>query len=85
MKVAKLDLLPDWPARMTADVAALYMGVSRTTFLTRFGARGVKEGANVFWAKAQLDRIVADQFGLAQRSSAPAPQPAGDSSWDDVR
>lgn len=60
----RLAKLPGWPARMTAPVAAAYMGVSQSTFLTRFGAIGVKEGANTFWAKIQLDLIVADQFGL---------------------
>ncbi|WP_430635051.1 hypothetical protein [Sphingomonas hankookensis] len=25
----------------------------------------MKEGGNTLWARAQLDRIVADQFGLA--------------------
>jgi hypothetical protein len=60
----RLKHLPGWPARMTAPVAAAYMSVSQTTFLTRFGARGVKEGGNTFWAKAQLDQIVAEQFDL---------------------
>jgi len=66
--VARLSEMPDWPARMTASVAALYMGVSQTTFLTRFGSCGVKEGGNTLWSRAQLDRIVAEQFDLAPAS-----------------
>lgn len=79
--LARLEKLPDWPARMTAPVAAAYMGVSEGTFLARFGTYGVKEGANKLWAKSQLDRLIAKQFGLTQRAS-PA---ARDDSWDDVR
>lgn len=59
-----LDKMPDWPGRMTAPVAAAYMGISHTTFLDRFRGTGVKEGGNVFWARVQLDRMIAEQFGL---------------------
>lgn len=62
--LARLEKLPDWPARMTAPIAAAYMGVSQSTFLTRFGDTGKREGANTFWARAQLDRYVAAQFDL---------------------
>ena len=65
---------------MTADVAAIYMGVSKSTFLTRFGDRGVREGSNVLWARLQLDAIIAKQFALAQRSSPSG----GDTSWDEL-
>jgi hypothetical protein len=82
MKLELLAKLPDWPARMTSDVAAIYMGVSETTFRTRYGASGKKEGANVLWARAQLDRIIANQFGLAQPNGGAE---AGDDSWADVR
>lgn len=71
MNLDRLEKLPDWPARMTAPVAAAYMGVSQSTFLTRFGTAGVKDGGNTFWARAQLDRIVADQFNLATLAPAP--------------
>ena len=81
MNLARLERLPDWPARMTADVAAIYMGISKSTFATRFGAVGVKEGANVLWARVQLDRIIAKQFAIAQ----PVANSDGDSSWDDLR
>jgi hypothetical protein len=79
--LSRLETLPDWPARMTAPVAAAYMGVSEGTFLARFGAYGKKEGANKLWARAQLDLLIAKQFALSQpRGSA-----ARDDSWDDVR
>jgi hypothetical protein len=58
--------MPDWPARMTADVAAMYMGISLATFRARYGTRGVKEGGNVLWARRQLDRIIDAQFSLEQ-------------------
>lgn len=78
----RIEHLPDWPARMTADVACAYMCVSKTTFLTRFGGMGVKEGGNVFWSRAQLDRHVAKQFALKQPRS---PLGDEDTSWDDFR
>ncbi len=81
MNLARLEKLPDWPARMTADVAAIYMGISKSTFMTRFGSTGVKEGANVLWARVQLDRIIAKQFAIPQ----PAGKAGGDTSWDDLR
>ena len=81
MNLAHIERLPDWPARMTADVAAIYMGVSKTSFLTRFGDRGVREGGNVLWARRQLDAIIDKQFALAQPSGG---APDGDDSWDDV-
>lgn len=61
----KIEKLPDWPARMTAPVAAAYLCVSQSTFLARFYSIGRKEGGNTFWARAQLDKIVAEQFDLA--------------------
>ena len=79
--LAKISCLPDWPARMTAPVAAAYMGISTSSFLTRYKDHGRKEGANVLWARVQLDRIIATQFSMAQPQSAGAE----DTSWDDVK
>lgn len=84
MKAEVLQRLPDWPARMTADIAAVYMSVSKSTFLTRFGDIGVREGSNVFWARAQLDRLIAKQFSIKQ-PRAQARSEDSDSSWDDLR
>lgn len=80
--MTRLEKLPDWPARMTAPVAAAYMGVSETTFLTRFGPMGLREGANKLWARAQLDRVIAKQFALPQ---LPAGAGEEDESWGDLR
>ncbi|MBY9062329.1 hypothetical protein K7957_05215 [Sphingomonas yunnanensis] len=80
MKMERLHAMPDWPIRMTSDVAALFMCVSESTFLTRYGKLSFKEGANTFWAKAALEREVARQAGLPQFS----PALGGDASWDDL-
>ncbi|MFD1951902.1 hypothetical protein ACFSGX_14100 [Sphingomonas arantia] len=83
--LARLQAMPDWPARMTAEVAAMYMGVSISTFRTRYGNRGVKDGSNVLWARRQLDAIIDAQFGLGPPSHVHASD-AGprDDTWDDV-
>ena len=81
--LTRLEKLPDWPARMTAPVAAAYMGVSPNTFTARFGAYGRSEGGNKFWAKAQLDRIVAEQFDLEVTNVGAVPVTAPvDSAYD---
>lgn len=80
--ISRLEKLPFWPARMTAPIAAAYMGISEATFLTRFGATGVKEGANRLWAKVQLDHFIAKQFDLPQ---LPGAKPEEADSWDDYR
>lgn len=67
----RIKELPDWPARMTAPVAAAYMGISETAFRDRFKDRGVREGANLLWSRGQLDAIVAAQFGMTT-TAAPA-------------
>ncbi|WP_112383586.1 hypothetical protein [Sphingomonas carotinifaciens] len=82
MKTEVLQRLPDWPARMTADIAAVYMSVSKSTFLTRFGDLGVREGSNVFWARPQLDRIIAKQFSIKQPHAQARDE---DNTWDDFR
>ena len=80
--LARISDFPDWPARMTAPIAAAYMGISQTSFLTRYSDVAVKEGGNTLWARRQLDRIIARQFALAQPSSAPIEE---DTTWDDLR
>jgi hypothetical protein len=67
---------------MTAPVAAAYMGISTSTFLTRFRSIGIKEGGNTLWSRAQLDRIIASQFALPQL--APIGGTERDTSWDNV-
>lgn len=82
MNLARLERLPDWPARMTAEIAAAYMGIGKSTFLDRYRDCGVQEGSNVLWARLQLDRMIAKQFSIAQPTARAANE---DSSWDDLR
>jgi hypothetical protein len=64
--ISRLQQMPDWPARMTAPIAALYMGgMGESTFLERYRSIAKKEGGNTYWAKEQLDRLVREQFDLA--------------------
>lgn len=71
----RLKDLPDWPPRMTAPVAAAYMDVSPNTFTARYRDVGRQEGGKIFWARVQLDRIIAEQFDLGiDAPRAPVPQ-----------
>jgi hypothetical protein len=60
--------MPDWPARMGEDMAALYLGVSETTLRGRRGCgrypRPVSDGKRILYSREQLDRFVRAQFGL---------------------
>ena len=60
--------MPDWPARMSEDMAALYLGVSASTLRAGSAAgrypRPVRDGKRVLYARVQLDRFVRAQFGL---------------------
>lgn len=73
--------MPDWPARMGEDMAALYLGVSMTKFRERVRAHAypqpAKEGGRLFWSRRQLDLYVDRQFGIANDQ--------GDTSWDDFK
>lgn len=82
VNIATLAQLPDWPARMTSDVAARYMCVSETKFKSLYGAHAVREGSNVLWAKVQLDRLIAKQFAIPQLAASAGER---DDSWDDLR
>jgi hypothetical protein len=63
VKPEKIALMPDWPARMGEDMAALYLGVSMTKFRERVAAKEYpqpqREGGRFFWSRQQLDRFVA--------------------------
>jgi predicted DNA-binding transcriptional regulator AlpA len=78
MTPARASLLPDWPARMGEDMAALYLGVSKTTFRERVRGRSypqpVREGGRLLWSRRQLDRFIDSQFGTSE----------SDSTWDDL-
>lgn len=85
MRAERIALMPDWPARMGEDLAALYVGVSLATFRDRVKddryPAPVREGGRIFWSRRQLDRYIDAQFGLEQLSRADD----GDGSWDDLR
>lgn len=74
--------LPNWPARLSEDMAAAYCSVSKTTFRTKWQAKEypqpVREGGRLFWSRVQLDRFVEAQFGLADNDDY-------DPSWGDLR
>lgn len=78
MTPQRAQKMPDWPARMGEDMAALYLGVSVTTL--RAGAvsgrypRGLKDGRRVLYSRRQLDQYVDAQYGLS----------AANNSWDDL-
>lgn len=65
---ARIALMPDWPARMGEDMAALYMGVSLTKFRERVEKttypQPVREGGRKLWSRRQLDLYIDAQFGL---------------------
>jgi hypothetical protein len=77
----RLSAMPDWPARMTSDVACLFMCMAETTFLSRYGAHSFTEGGNRYWSTDHLRSLVAAQAGLPQLD----PSPERDTSWDDLR
>lgn len=85
MKAERVALMPDWPARMGEDLAALYVGVSLTTLRERVKEgrypAPVREGGRIFWSRRQLDRYVDAQFGLELLSAGYD----GDCSWDDLQ
>jgi hypothetical protein len=86
VKAERIALMPDWPGRMDDDMAARYLGVGLTTFRERVKnneyPQPVQEGARRLWAKAQLDRFIAGQFGLPiDGRSVPG---ASSGTWDDL-
>jgi len=77
-------MMPDWPARMDAGTAALYLGISINTL--REGSlrgrypRSVKDGKRVLWSRRQLDDFVDAQFGAKPADGSGS---AG-TSWDEL-
>lgn len=59
--------IPNWPARLGEDLAASYLGVSKTTFRQRWQGRvypqPIREGRRLLWSRQQLDSFVCAQFG----------------------
>ncbi len=81
MRMERVQIMPDWPARMTAELASAYMGISKSSFIARYQPIGVKEGANMLWARAQLDALIAKQFNLKQ---SPTGRGAEIDTWADL-
>ena len=69
---------------MGEDLAALYLGISLTSFRERVqeGAypQPKREGRRLLWARRQLDLFVDAQFNLPQHDAG-----SGDSTWDDLK
>jgi hypothetical protein len=78
--------LPAWPRLLSADMAAAYLSISRTSFLDGVG-RGqwpapIRHGKRTLWDRQRLDRLVDVLSGL------PPPSPeigdTGGGTWDDL-
>ena len=78
MRPERAQMMPDWPARMGEDMAALYLGVSQTTLRAGSASgrypRPIRDGKRLLYARRQLDQYVDAQFGLGAPSN----------SWDDL-
>lgn len=81
--VDRLVKMPFWPGRMTAEPAAMFMGMSQGSFLARYRHIGRPEGGNVYWSTRQLQQIIDEQFGLPPISPGAIVEPR-DTSWDDL-
>lgn len=82
MKMDRLSAMPHWPVRMTSDVACLFMCMSESAFLSRYGTLSYREEGNRYWSTAALEREVARQAGVPTATPS-----AGevDRTWDDLR
>ena len=52
--------MPDWPRRMQSELAAAYVGLSKSKFLRDVGSRwpeGVRDGGNLVWYREDLDAV----------------------------
>ena len=78
MHADRIALMPDWPARLSEELAALYLGISRPTLRDGYAAgrlpAPIREGGRIFWSRKQLDDFVEIQFGMKARKN----------SWDDA-
>ena len=58
---------PDWPRLLGADLASLYLGISRSTFLREVGNRWPKPirlGRRTVWDKIALDQATDELSGV---------------------
>ena len=62
-----IDRLPDWPARMRSEIAAAYLDISASKFLTDVAAKKWPQpeydGARHVWHRVSLDRALAERRG----------------------
>ena len=66
--------LPYWPRLLGAELAARYVGVSRSSFLARVGKtwpRPKRIGRRVLFDRVELDKAVDDLDGEVARSGDP--------------
>lgn len=83
--IDRLMKCPAWPYRMTAEPAAMFMGMSTGSFRARYAHLGKREGGNVYWSTRQLREVVDAEFDLAPISAGgTVAQPARDTTWDDL-
>lgn len=75
-------MLPNWPARLSEDMAALYLSIGKTAFRQGWQAgrypKPVRDGKRLFWARQQLDRFVTVQCALEPHGGLK------DRTWDDL-
>lgn len=74
MSVAKLALnqLPHWPARMSREQAAAYLGVSPTHFdkYNKPHFSHIREGGRVLYRLADLEKFVSDSYTVPLKDVA---------------
>ncbi|MEP3114115.1 hypothetical protein [Nisaea sp.] len=75
-KVTDMSSLPDWPRKLSAQQAAVYVGLTEPTFLklVKTGVypegQAVPETRRIVWDKKLIDRVEDARSGLAA-SAAP--------------
>lgn len=71
--------LPFWPRRLSADLAAAYLGISRSTFLLGVDdgtwPEPIRDGRRTLWDRLALDRIVDGQSGITDLPAAGPDEP----------
>ncbi len=64
--------LPNWPRRLSAELAAAYLGISVSSFrqgvATGRYPQPIRDGRRVLWDRKRLDEIVDLQSGLGNDS-----------------
>ena len=78
--------LPTWPRLLSAELAAAYLSISRTSFLDgvkrKEWPQPIRHGKRTLWDRERLDRLVDVLSGLPP-PSAPSGEADG-SSWADA-